>query len=170
MDLSRRRYFRGQFRSTETQLRMPWLVMPEQFTDLCTRCGDCLAACPEQIVVKGDGGFPELDFKLGECSFCGQCADACAESLFSQDRCQQPWDYVANITDDCFAKNSISCRSCQDACEPAAIRFQLKIGGAAEPSIDTELCSGCGACVAVCPKQAVSIQPCESTDARSQYA
>ncbi|GAK87861.1 ferredoxin-type protein NapF [Vibrio ponticus] len=81
VDLSRRRLFTRKA-AQEDSVRLPWLTTPERFTDLCTQCGECLQACETNIIVKGDGGFPQVDFTIDECTFCYQCADTCPESLF----------------------------------------------------------------------------------------
>lgn len=40
--------------------------------------GDCVRARPTRIVVVVRG-YPEVDFKRGECTFCGACAAACKD-------------------------------------------------------------------------------------------
>ena len=82
---SRRQLLRGQFlQSLHSEnakiqginaIRPPWSVNEEDFTDKCTRCGDCILVCETQIIVKGDGGFPEIQFDKGECTFCQKCVN-----------------------------------------------------------------------------------------------
>lgn len=55
----------------------PWAAAYARFIDLCTRCGDCLRACPGGILVSGAGGFPNVGFGHGACTFCGDCVRAC---------------------------------------------------------------------------------------------
>jgi ferredoxin-type protein NapF len=69
VDASRRGFFRGRPRP-KAEIRPPWALAESLFTDCCTRCNDCIDACPEQIIVIGDGGYPTIDFKRGECTFC----------------------------------------------------------------------------------------------------
>jgi ferredoxin-type protein NapF len=52
------------------------------FVDGCSQCGDCLNVCPENIIKKGDGGFPEVDFLQGECTFCQKCVESCDQNIF----------------------------------------------------------------------------------------
>lgn len=136
--------------------RLPWAIEETAFTDACTRCGQCLAACETQIIVQGDGGFPEVDFQRGECTFCYRCAEACPEPLFRA-QTTTPWPMVAQIEAGCLAHQRIECRSCGDACEPQAIRFRLQVGGVATPELDPALCTGCGGCVSVCPASAITM-------------
>ncbi len=155
MDVSRRAFLRGG--RNLSALRPPWLKNPATFTDACTRCGDCIARCDEGVLVAGDGGYPQLDFSWGECTFCGRCTEQCEQSLFDADRRSLPWTYHAFLSEACLPLSGVMCRSCEDACEPRAIRFPLAVGRVPAPAIDTDACTGCGACVAPCPVQAISL-------------
>ncbi|WP_299016000.1 ferredoxin-type protein NapF [uncultured Photobacterium sp.] len=136
--------------------RMPWVIDEDTFTERCTRCNKCVNACETQIIVKGDGGFPTVDFNHGECTFCYACAEACPESLFHP-RTETPWELKAEIGQGCLARNHIECRSCGDMCEVQAISFRLQPGGVAQPVLDSEGCTGCGACLSVCPVSAITM-------------
>ena len=156
VNLSRRSLFRGRLSPTEPKVQLPWAVSWADFVADCTRCGDCLVACPEQILVKGDGGFPTVDFLRGECTFCTDCVTACQAPIF-QPTTQAPWDYVAHIEAGCLASAQVFCQRCQDSCELQAIRFSPQLGRVPTPSVDSELCNGCGACVADCPVGSIRI-------------
>jgi ferredoxin-type protein NapF len=101
-------------------------------------------------------GTPHMDFSLGEgeCTFCGDCTSACPTAALDADRAR-PWDWVADAGAKCLSSQGITCRACQDACEPRAIRFSLMTGGRAIPLIDEYSCTGCGACAGVCPAGAI---------------
>lgn len=165
-DESRRRLLRGRLRAAPQQaaLRPPW-ARADLFTDLCTRCGACVHACPEAILHAGDGGFPEVDFRRGECSFCAACADACPEPLFDRAAGRRPWTHVAAVGPSCLTASRVVCRSCGDACPESAIRFALEPNGAARPSLDALACTGCGACLSACPVGAVTIGAPETSHA-----
>lgn len=156
LDLSRRRWLKGGLAPARPSNCLPWSVDWLSFTADCTRCGDCLRACPEQIIVQGDGGYPVLLFSQGECSFCGACADSCPQALFV-DRELAPWQQLATFGDACLAMQGVYCRSCQDVCEANAIKFTPRPGGISRPELVGDLCSGCGACVAPCPVQTIEI-------------
>jgi ferredoxin-type protein NapF len=124
---------------------------------LCSRCGACVERCPEHIIVRGDGGFPEIDFGRGECTFCGACADACPEPILGRDCDVAPWDAKAQIAGQCLAARGVFCQTCADACEPRAIRFARRMGSVPLPVVSAESCTGCGACVGSCPVGAITV-------------
>lgn len=155
VDLAKRSFF-SRNKIDDTSIRLPWLDKATVFTDLCTRCGKCAEKCETSIIVKGDGGFPTVDFSIDECTFCYQCAEVCPESLFVP-KSEQPWNAKALINDSCLAFNNVECRSCGDMCETMAIKFKLEIGKVAQPEIELDECSGCGACVAVCPTSSINV-------------
>ncbi|WP_394210293.1 ferredoxin-type protein NapF [Enterovibrio calviensis] len=152
----RRRFFLRSAQSSQQQ-PLPWIRDSELFTEHCTRCGECQRACEENIIVSGDGGFPSIDFNKGECTFCYECAQHCPEPLFLPET-HLPWKQVVSIKDSCLAKQNIECRSCSDACDTRAIRFQHRLGSVAQPEIQISDCSGCGACIAPCPVNAISME------------
>jgi ferredoxin len=57
----------------------------------------------------------------------------------------------------CLARRGVVCQSCGDLCPEAAISFRPRIGGPPLPSIDHDLCTGCGDCVSACPADAIAI-------------
>ncbi|PSU97433.1 ferredoxin-type protein NapF [Photobacterium kishitanii] len=140
------------------QQRLPWIKDENTFTDQCQRCNACVDVCQTKVIVKGDGGFPMVDFHHGEgeCSFCYQCAHVCPEPLFEPQQ-QPPWQQTVTINASCIALNNIECRSCGDQCETQAINFVLQVGKVAQPMINDAACSGCGACISGCPVAAIEM-------------
>lgn len=157
MNPSRRSLLRGRLQAQAPALRLPWALDDSAFTANCNRCGDCLQACPEQIIIKADGGFPQVDFGAGACTFCHACVEVCQQPVFRHDGA--PWQASAQISDACLTRQQVYCQNCKDACDARAIRFQFGLHGISQPRIDTDACTGCGACVAPCPTQAIQIQP-----------
>lgn len=157
MNASRRSFLRGRLQADAPSLRLPWALDDSTFTEHCTRCSDCLRACPEQIIVKGDGGFPQIDFNAGGCTFCHACVDVCQQPVFRREG--SPWSALAVISQQCLTQQQVFCQNCKDACDANAIRFRFGAGGISFPQIDSNACTGCGACVAPCPTHAIEIQP-----------
>jgi len=160
-DPGRRALLRGRpsFNSSEA-IRPPWAVDADRFIDICERCHDCIDVCPESIIKRGDGGFPEVDFQRGECTFCEKCAQVCSVAAFepAPRDIEGAWHLVPSVRSSvCLSLNAVTCRVCGDRCEADAIRFRLHTGAMAEPLVDVDRCSGCGACVFSCPVGAISI-------------
>ena len=155
--VNRRQFMRGDFKARRTPQRPPWALAEEPFLDACSRCGDCLPVCPTHIIVIVRG-YPEIDFKRGECTFCGACAAACRDGALRRDGDQAiPWSIKARIAETCLAQKAVECRICGDPCPVAAIRFSPRLGGPPLAVVDSGACTGCGACVAPCPVAAISV-------------
>jgi len=137
-------------------LLMPWVHSETSLTSDCTRCGKCASVCETNIIIKGDGGFPTVDFSRGECTFCYQCAEVCPEPIFLP-RSVSPWQAKATINESCLAKKNVECRSCGELCDTVAIQFKLQLNQVAQPVINLDECNGCGACVAVCPTDSIQV-------------
>jgi ferredoxin-type protein NapF len=157
VDASRRGFFRGRPRP-KAEIRPPWALDEAAFIDTCTRCNDCLGACPEHIVVTADGGFPTIDFRQGGCTFCGDCVSACKPGALKKSEGRQPWMLKASIGPACLPAKGVECRICGDYCDTRAIRFVPRLGGSPLPEIVPENCTGCGACVAPCPVAAITVR------------
>ncbi len=161
MHASRRGFFRGDFSGRDMPLRPPWALLETEFVERCTRCDACSTACPTGIIVYGRGGFPEIDFARGECTFCGDCVRACEAGALRHVG-EAAWSVKARIGGACIALKQVVCRTCGDACEARAIRFGLRAGGVAVPELDTEACTGCGACHGACPVGAIAMRHTET--------
>ena len=157
VDASRRGFFRGRPRP-KAEIRPPWALAETEFTDRCTRCNDCLGACPEHILVASDGGFPTVDFKRGACTFCGDCAAACQPLALVRGAGIPAWRYKAVVGPTCLPNKGVECRVCGDFCDVRAIRFTPRLGSSPLPAIAEDLCTGCGACLAPCPTAAIHIR------------
>lgn len=164
--LPRRSFLNGHFlnslksekasRQGNQPIRPPWANLAN-FLEKCTACDNCIQVCETQIIVKGAGGYPEIDFSKGECTFCEKCVQACEADVFRAVS-EEAWSHKIEIQDSCLLKLGTECRSCGDSCEMRVIRFRPSLGGIAQMSLDLESCNGCGACLSVCPTSAIHIQ------------
>ena len=162
MNASRRSFLRGAF--GETLPMRPFGAGTEAtFAAACDGCGDCIRACGPAILTAGRDGRPLMHFDENACTFCSDCIRACDRGALQVDR---PWTWRALADATCLSANGVACRACQDHCDPGAIRFRLQAGGRARPEFDPADCTGCGACVAPCPADAIrlaQIQPATET-------
>jgi ferredoxin-type protein NapF len=156
MGIERRRFLRGDFAAARKALRPPWALHEAAFLRRCTRCDACIQICPTNLILRGSGGYPEVDFSHGECTFCADCSKACTAGALN--RGGPAWFLRAGISSACLAHDKVVCRSCGDACGARAIRFASIPGGAAVPHLSTDTCTGCGACVRACPADAIAMQ------------
>jgi len=105
MNSSRRSFLRGRSARSGTVVRPPWSVPELLFTGLCTRCGDCIAHCETQILYKGDGGFPEVNFDSNGCSFCQKCVQVCQSGALRP--ALLPWQLKAVIGAACLTHQKV---------------------------------------------------------------
>lgn len=153
ISISRFQFLRGDFSNKQQPLRPPWAGNNEaKFIANCERCGECIKACPETILEHGRGGFPQVNFQPGECTFCGICVERCSNNTL-QKTDEPPWHLKAHIEPHCLAKQGIICVTCRENCEIAAINFRL--ARVAVPEVQLEKCNGCGACYRACPVTAI---------------
>ena len=158
--VSRRQFLRGDLRGSRAGVRPPWALPGSRFTDRCTRCDDCIAACPASLITRGSGGYPEMDFGRGGCDFCGKCRQACKAGAVLPELSgpRDAWPHRAVIGAACLSAQGVVCRACGDHCVALAIRFRLATAGRSFAQVDPVRCTGCGACVGVCPAGAVTMQ------------
>ncbi len=158
--VSRSQLLRGDFQGVKIDIRPPWAIEELRFTDLCTRCGECADNCHTSIISKGRGGFPVIDFKVGECDFCGECVSTCspgALTFLSDSEKGQPWNINVVIGEKCLTHQNVVCQVCGELCEVQALRFMPRVGHVPEPELNIETCTGCGACISPCPVDAISV-------------
>ncbi|MFK5895012.1 MAG: ferredoxin-type protein NapF [Pseudomonadota bacterium] len=160
-NLSRRNFFQSPLHQKNT-IRPPWAVSEQQFTELCTRCDECISACPEKIIVRGDGGFPEVKFIDSGCDLCEDCLNVCQTQALSRISDDTPaWLHKVKITKQCLPLQGVICRTCHEACDEEAILFDLVAGQVSVPQINFDNCNGCGFCIAMCPVDSIVIEPCD---------
>jgi len=134
-------------------VRPPGALDEAAFLAACTRCGRCVAACPEEAIVKGPDDLPRLDPERVPCAMCDgvPCAAACpaeAGALLPIAR-----DAIRIGIAQVYARLCINqheadtCEACLDWCPgPQALTH----GDRGIPIVDAALCTGCGRCAAHC--------------------
>ena len=158
--VSRAQFLRGDIRGKNRPFRPPWALEEYDFTETCTRCGECIKQCEEQILVEARGKFPVVDFKRGECTFCEACVTCCepkALRIDSEEDRKNPWSLEVRVGHTCVAQKGVVCQICGDQCLERVFRFRPRVGGAVQMEMEMEKCTGCGACIAPCPVDALTI-------------
>ena len=158
MDVSRRRFLSAR-RSADSPLRPPWSLGEEAFVASCTRCDDCVSACPTGVLQRGEGGYPVVDFMQASCTLCGDCAAACADGALVRRADIPSWRHTLTIVASCLPLQHVECRVCGEACEEEAIVFRPRLGSVAQPEFDSQRCTACGACISPCPVGALRTIP-----------
>lgn len=162
MVMDRRSFFR-RLSGREAPLRPPYALDEAAFLEACDACGDCIAACPENILLSDRLGRPRVDFSTGSCTFCDACAEICTREAFHDARADRaPWTALAEVSQSCLEHRGIACRTCEIGCEAMAISFRPLPGGISRLQIDGERCNGCGACVPLCPVDALKVRAVEA--------
>jgi len=153
--INRRQFLSGDFQGKELPIMPPWALNEDDFEVHCTSCGDCIRHCPESILIIAGGGYPRVDFSQGECSFCQSCVDICQSGALVETAV--PWELELIINKSCLAKKGVVCSVCAEQCDARALRFKATLGSVAQPSINIIECTGCGACIASCPSDSISL-------------
>lgn len=153
--VTRRELF-GRSAAKSAALLPPWAISISDYSGLCDGCGECVSACPEQILSLNEDHLAIVDFKKSGCILCGDCETACPTGALKKENAPA-WNHKAVINSKCISTQGVVCRLCEEACDAQAIKFKLLLEGRSMPLITSELCNGCGGCLSVCPTDAVSL-------------
>ncbi|OGW28373.1 MAG: hypothetical protein A3K09_08490 [Nitrospinae bacterium RIFCSPLOWO2_12_FULL_47_7] len=139
-------------------LRPPGAVSERQFLQLCTRCDECVHACPKDAIKKAPKSFgmlvlgtPYIDPLKKPCVMCDDlpCISVCPESALLP--VASPGDvkmgYAILDQKKCVAYGSDSfCQQCVLDCPIPGAITQVQ----SRPVIHKNVCTGCGVCVKSC--------------------
>jgi NAD-dependent dihydropyrimidine dehydrogenase PreA subunit len=108
---------------------------------------------------------PEISYKSGycleECNLCGRVCPTGAITLFDPEAKNLLFMGSADIRlENCLIVNNKECIRCKESCKYNAIKF---ISGRnilnMIPEVDRRKCVGCGACMVICPKNCITVNP-----------
>lgn len=139
-----------------------------QFATLCTRCGDCVSACPANAIevdpsgLRADG-LPHIIPAESPCVICASlaCMQSCATgALAPVDRAAIKIGRAKVDHAICLRGSGEACTLCVDVCPvgEAAIVVSPITG---RIRVHSDACTGCGMCEQRCPTnpRAVTIYP-----------
>ncbi len=163
-----RKVQRGAAAEGRARLRPPGAVHDPQFAGLCVRCGNCVRACPAEIIAPdlGGSGLAELlapvvrfegDFCRPGCVRCMLVCPSGAIRLPRGEHARQiklaaPIGLAVVDMDLCWLADDRECSICARECPFEAITFAWSDETYTRtPVIDPARCPGCGACEVACP-------------------
>ena len=130
----------------------------------CTGCQLCVTRCPSHVLKPafleyGLGGMmqPLMSFEKEFCNFdCTVCSDVCPNGaikpLTIEEKHETQVGRVVFIKDNCIVyTDATSCGACSEHCPTQAVSMIPYKDGLTIPSVNPDICVGCGGCEYVCP-------------------
>jgi len=147
-------------------LRPPGALPAEAFADTCSRCGDCVRACPAQCIVLDEtvaGGLPHIVARKSPCVVCDDlsCMKGCPTGALQLvgdvsyiDMGMAVMNFERCLRSESHGRLREDCTVCIDQCPIEEVAIGLDDAGRVEVR---DGCIGCGVCERVCPTQPASI-------------
>lgn len=141
--------------TTALSIRLDWLRPPgavaeETFLDRCTKCNDCVTACPPGAVTAHPAdGTPILFADQSPCLLCEDfpCIMACrTDALVPVSGIDQVRMGTAEVSHR-FCTAGQGCHACVSKCPTNALVFDV---ASLHLSVSPETCVGCGMCEMIC--------------------
>jgi len=152
-------------RAPKIQSAPPGATGVKNFTDNCIACQLCAAQCPTNVLKpalaeRGLAGFlqPYMDFDSSYCRYtCHECSKVCPTEairfISGREKHALKIGTAVFFEQDCIAALGKECTACAEICPVNAIAmtFKKNNAGILIPTVNVEMCVGCGACQYVCP-------------------
>jgi polyferredoxin len=142
----------------------PGSVDVKRFNEYCTACHLCVSKCPSQVLKPAflEYGLigimqPSMNFEHGYCNYhCTLCTEICpAKALVNiteKEKKNLQIGQVQYVKENCVVvTDGTDCGACSEHCPTQAVSMQPYKGDLRIPTINHDLCVGCGACEYICP-------------------
>ena len=138
-------------------LRPPGAISEKAFLQACTRCEECIHACPKDAIQRAPKKFgflihntPYIDAMRTPCVMCTElpCISACPDEalLPVQELTDVSMGYAILDKKKCQAYGESFCQQCVIDCPVPGAIHQVND----KPIIDKNICTGCGVCMRSC--------------------
>lgn len=131
-------------------LRPPGAVEESEFLSRCTRCDDCLEACPYSAIQRSPvDGTPVLFVDQSPCRLCEDfpCIGVCETDALMPVRGQEDVRMGIAMVSHRACTASQGCNACVSKCPTQAISMDFSIF---QIVIEEKACVGCGICQHIC--------------------
>ena len=148
--------------ASSNPLRPPGSLEEDDFLSRCSRCGRCIKVCPSQCITpmslsSGAGLFlsPHIIPRQARCELCQQCQQVCPTGAIAHVPIPQVLMGRAVIDHSlCLGwAHGKLCLVCKEQCPQHAIDSDSQN----RPSVQKDLCVGCGGCENACPVDPAAI-------------
>ncbi len=151
-------------------LSPPGSVSAEHLQNHCTACHLCVSRCPSHILKPafteyGLSGMmqPMMNFDKGFCNFdCTVCSHTCPNGailpLTKEEKHLTQMGRVVYTMKNCIVyTDNTDCGACSEHCPTQAVMMIPYKDGLTIPSVNPDICVGCGGCEYVCPAEPKAI-------------
>lgn len=150
----------------QTPICPPGALSAEHLLNNCTSCHLCVSRCPSNVIKPAFmeysiGGImqPMMNYERGFCNYnCTVCADVCPNRalmpLTQDEKHMLQIGQVVFVEDICVVHTmDENCGACAEHCPTQAVTMIPYEGheGLTIPSINPDICVGCGGCEYICP-------------------
>ncbi|HEX8980340.1 MAG TPA: ferredoxin-type protein NapG [Parasulfuritortus sp.] len=157
-------------------LRPPGALAEKDFEAACIKCGQCVNACPPDILKLAPAGgdlpigTPYFTPRSGACIMCPDipCLKACPTGALApelKDINQARMGLAVIDIENCLSWKGLRCEICYRDCpiRGKAIRLETDPRGLSKhamfrPIVNSDACTGCGICEHSCPTELAAIR------------